>query len=98
MLLKYFYDTALAHASYMVGCQRANVAVIVDPGRDIEPYLNAALAEGLQIVAVAETHIHADYVSVLVSWPTVWAQSSMFLTKAPWNGSTSTWTLTAISD
>ena len=63
MLLKYFYDRKLAHASYMVGCQRAKTALIVDPGRDIEPYLEAAANEGLAITAVAETHIHADYVS-----------------------------------
>ena len=63
MLLKYFYDKALAHASYMVGCQRAKVAVVVDPGRDIEQYLDMAEREGVKLVAVAETHIHADYVS-----------------------------------
>ncbi|MFG0289767.1 MAG: rhodanese-like domain-containing protein [Rhodopirellula sp. JB044] len=63
MLLKYFYDQKLAHASYMVGCQRANEAVVVDPGRDIEQYLEMAEREGVRVVAVAETHIHADYVS-----------------------------------
>ncbi|XZE52913.1 rhodanese-like domain-containing protein [Planctomycetaceae bacterium SH139] len=63
MLLKYFYDPALAHASYMVGCQRSQQAVIVDPGRDVEQYIEAAAAEGMEIVGVAETHIHADYVS-----------------------------------
>lgn len=63
MLLKYFYDKSLAHASYLVGCQRSGEAVVIDPGRDIEPYLQAATAEGLRIVAAAETHIHADFVS-----------------------------------
>ncbi|WP_339745068.1 rhodanese-like domain-containing protein [uncultured Rubinisphaera sp.] len=63
MLLKYFYDEKLAHASYLVGCQRAKTAVIVDPGRDIEQYLEIADREGMKITAVAETHIHADYVS-----------------------------------
>ncbi len=63
MLLKYFYDPVLAHASYMVGCQRAKQAIIVDPGRDIEQYLQAAKREGVEITAIAETHIHADYVS-----------------------------------
>jgi len=63
MLLKYFYDKALAHASYMVGCQKAQVAVVVDPGRDIQQYLDMADSEGLKLIAVAETHIHADYVS-----------------------------------
>lgn len=63
MLLKYFYDSSLAHASYMVGCQRSQTALIVDPGRDVDVYLQAAKQEGLEITAVAETHIHADYVS-----------------------------------
>ncbi len=63
MLLKYFYDPKLAHASYMVGCQRARTAVVVDPGRDIEQYIEMAELEGLELIAVAETHIHADYVS-----------------------------------
>ena len=40
-----FYDQALAHASYLVGCQRTNEALIVDPGRDIEAYLAAAARE-----------------------------------------------------
>jgi len=63
MLLKYFYDQKLAHASYLVGCQRTKEAVIVDPGRDIDQYIEMADREGVKITAVAETHIHADYVS-----------------------------------
>lgn len=63
MLLKYFYDQALSHASYLVGCQKTGEAIVVDPGRDIEQYVSAAAREGMQIVGVAETHIHADYVS-----------------------------------
>ncbi|QDU90331.1 Beta-lactamase hydrolase-like protein [Pirellulimonas nuda] len=63
MLLKYFYDKPLAHASYMVGCQKSGEAIVVDPGRDVSPYLEAAKAEGLRIVAATETHIHADFVS-----------------------------------
>ena len=63
MLLKYFYDKSVAHASYMVGCQKTKEAVIVDPGRDVEQYLDMAKREGVNIVGVAETHIHADYVS-----------------------------------
>ena len=63
MLLKYFYDSGLAHASYMVGCQKTGEAIIVDPGREVVQYLDAAAAEGLRIVGAAETHIHADFVS-----------------------------------
>lgn len=63
MLLNYFYDPTLAHASYLVGCQATGEAVVVDPGRDVEPYLAAAAMAGLRVSAVTETHIHADYVS-----------------------------------
>ncbi len=63
MLLRYFYDERLAHASYMVGCQRTGEALIVDPARDITPYLEMAQKEGMRITHVADTHIHADYVS-----------------------------------
>ncbi len=63
MLLRYFYDKSLAHASYLVACQKTKEAIIVDPGRDIDEYLATAQREGVQIVAAAETHIHADYVS-----------------------------------
>lgn len=63
MLLRYFYDKALAQASYMVGCVATGEALVIDPSRDIQPYLDMARAEGVQITHVTETHIHADYVS-----------------------------------
>jgi hydroxyacylglutathione hydrolase len=63
MLLRYFFDPKLAHASYMVACQATREAIIIDPGRNIELYLAAAAEEGVEIVAAAETHIHADFVS-----------------------------------
>jgi hydroxyacylglutathione hydrolase len=63
MLLKYFYDQALAQASYMVGSQETGQALVIDPARDIQPYLQMAQREGLRITQVTETHIHADFVS-----------------------------------
>lgn len=63
MLLRRFYDDNLAQASYLVGCQATGDALVLDPHRDVELYLDAAREEGLTIVAVSETHIHADYLS-----------------------------------
>jgi len=63
MLLKYFYDHALAHASYLVGCQRTGEAIVIDPARSVDQYLATAASEGVRIVGSAETHIHADFVS-----------------------------------
>ena len=63
MLLKRFYDTKLAQASYLVGCQATGEALVIDANRDIDQYIDAAAAEGMRITHVTETHIHADFVS-----------------------------------
>jgi hydroxyacylglutathione hydrolase len=63
MLLKRLYDPKLAQASYLIGCQATGEAIVVDPNRDIEQYLQAAADEGVRITHVTETHIHADFVS-----------------------------------
>lgn len=61
MHFKQFYVGCLAHASYLIG--DGGEAVVVDPSRDIEMYLEEAEAHGLQIKWVLETHLHADFVS-----------------------------------
>ena len=63
MLLRLLYEEKLAQASYFVGCQATGEALVVDPGRMIADYLQLARNEGMKIIAVTETHIHADYVS-----------------------------------
>jgi len=63
MLLRRFYDTKLAQASYLVGCQATGEALIIDPNRDIEQYVAAVRAEKMRLAFVTETHIHADYLS-----------------------------------
>ncbi len=63
MLFRQFFEPKLAQYAYMAGCQQTGEAVIIDPLRDIDQYIAAAEAEGLKITAVAETHIHADFLS-----------------------------------
>ena len=63
MFFKRFYDTKLAQASYLIGCQRTGESVVVDPNRDVQQYVDAASAEGLRVTHVTETHMHADFVS-----------------------------------
>ncbi|MCH7944476.1 MAG: MBL fold metallo-hydrolase, partial [Armatimonadetes bacterium] len=65
MILKRFYDEKLAHASYLVGCVATGEAIVIDPGRNVDPYIEAANKEGVRITAVTETHIHADLLSGL---------------------------------
>ncbi len=63
MLFKQFYDTDLAQGSYFIACQATGEAIVIDPRRDIQVYLDEAAAQGMKIIAVTETHIHADYLS-----------------------------------
>jgi len=63
MFLRMVYDDKLAEAAYLIGCQKTGEAIVIDPQRDVDRYETLAAANGLQIVAVAETHIHADFLS-----------------------------------
>ena len=57
------YDDKLAQAAYLIGCQRTGEAIVIDPERDIDRYEKLAKANDLRIIAAAETHIHADFLS-----------------------------------
>ena len=61
MHFEQFYLSCLAHASYMLVSE--GEAVVVDPQRDVEIYLDAAAAQGAKIRHIFETHLHADFVS-----------------------------------
>ena len=63
MLFRQIFDEKLAQYAYLVGCQETGEAVIIDPERDIDQYLDLAEDEGVEITAVTETHIHADFLS-----------------------------------
>lgn len=55
-------DDALGNTSYLVDIGRGE-ALVVDPRRDIDVYLDHASRHSLRIVAILETHLHADFVS-----------------------------------
>ncbi len=61
MHFEQFYLGCLAHASYLLVSE--GEAVVVDPQRDVEIYLDAAAAQGASIRYIFETHLHADFVS-----------------------------------
>src|SRR5436309_9459112 len=61
MFEKRFYVEGLAHASYLIG--DSGQAAVIDPKRDVTDYLETAERENLKIVAILETHPHADFVS-----------------------------------
>ncbi|MGY8778414.1 MAG: MBL fold metallo-hydrolase, partial [Longimicrobiales bacterium] len=63
MFFRQVFDPDLAQYAYLIGCQRTGEAIVIDPERDIDRYVDIAREEGLRIVAATETHIHADFLT-----------------------------------
>ena len=63
MFFRQIFDPALAQYAYLIGCQQTGEALVIDPERDIDRYVKITAEENLRIVAVTETHIHADFLS-----------------------------------
>ena len=61
MQIEQIYTGCLAQGAYYLVSD--NEAVIIDPLREIEPYLERAKRDGVQIKYILETHFHADFVS-----------------------------------
>ncbi|MBN9614097.1 MAG: MBL fold metallo-hydrolase [Acidobacteriales bacterium 59-55] len=63
MFLKQYYLGCLAHASYLIADEASASAVVVDPQRDIQQYLDDAERLGVKIRHVFLTHFHADFLA-----------------------------------
>ena len=65
MYFEQFYLGCLAHASYMLASE--GEAVVVDPQRDVELYLNTAAEHGVN----AELHLfaHRNHLAESVRYP-----------------------------
>ena len=63
MIFEQHYLECLSQASYFIGDETTGRAVVVDPRRDIAPYLESASQNEMTIELVLETHFHADFLS-----------------------------------
>ncbi|WP_353128989.1 MBL fold metallo-hydrolase [Parapedobacter pyrenivorans] len=63
MFFQHIYDQSLAQGSYLIGCQATGESIVIDAKRDVDTYLDIAKQNGFRITHVAETHIHADFLS-----------------------------------
>jgi hydroxyacylglutathione hydrolase len=61
--LRQFVLEGLGNSSYLLAPAEGGQAAVVDPDRDVAPYLLAARDLGLTITLVLETHLHNDFVS-----------------------------------
>ncbi len=63
MFMQRVFTEGLAQASFVLASDETRQAVVIDPRRDVEVYLDIAAAHDLTIAHIYETHIHADYAS-----------------------------------
>ncbi|GAB3585308.1 MBL fold metallo-hydrolase [Hymenobacter daeguensis] len=63
MKIEQFEDKGLSHFSYAILSECAREIVLIDPARNPQQYYDYAKANDATIVAVIETHPHADFVS-----------------------------------
>lgn len=61
MKIEQIYTGCLAHAAYYI--ENKGEAAIIDPLREVQPYINRAKLDDAKIKYVFETHFHADFVS-----------------------------------
>ncbi|RTL49859.1 MAG: MBL fold metallo-hydrolase [Sphingobacteriales bacterium] len=61
MVVEQIYTGCLAQGAYYI--ESDGEAVIIDPLREVEPYIQKAERNGATIKYVLETHFHADFVS-----------------------------------
>lgn len=61
MHIQQFVAESLGDSSYLVVSD--GIAAVIDPQRDIRPFLKAAAGFGAAIKYVVETHVHNDYIS-----------------------------------
>jgi hydroxyacylglutathione hydrolase len=63
VIFEQYYLECLSQASYLLADETTGRAVVVDPRRDIDQYLESAKQHGVTIELVIETHFHADFLS-----------------------------------
>ncbi|WP_327010690.1 rhodanese-like domain-containing protein [Dactylosporangium sp. NBC_01737] len=63
MLFTQYYLDCLSQASYLIADEHTGRAVVVDPRRDVSEYLADAVAQGVTIEGVINTHFHADFIA-----------------------------------
>jgi glyoxylase-like metal-dependent hydrolase (beta-lactamase superfamily II)/rhodanese-related sulfurtransferase len=61
MKVEQIYTGCLAHAAYYI--ESNGEAAIIDPLREVQPYINRAKLDDAKIKYIFETHFHADFVS-----------------------------------
>ena len=63
MQIRQFVDEGLGNSTHLIISERAGLAALIDPLRDVDRYLDVAAAAGVRVSHVFETHVHNDFVT-----------------------------------
>ncbi len=63
MIIERVFTPGLAQVAYLVGDESSGKMAVIDPRRDVDEYVRIANERGMEITAILETHVHADFVS-----------------------------------
>lgn len=63
LILEQINIEGIAQLSYLIGDDKAGVAAVIDPSRDVDVYLQMSRSLGVKITHILESHIHADFIS-----------------------------------
>ncbi|MBI4888811.1 MAG: MBL fold metallo-hydrolase, partial [Acidobacteria bacterium] len=62
MIFRPFYYHDIGCAAYLLGCGTLGTCAVVDPrADDVDAYAAFALAKGMRVTHVIDTHVHADH-------------------------------------
>ena len=63
LYVKQFVDESLGNSSYLIASEETGQAVVIDPQRDVQKYLQTADGLGLKVTHALDSHLHADFIS-----------------------------------
>lgn len=63
MQIRQFEDKQLSQYAYAILNEATGNIILIDPARDVRPYMDYAAANNANIIAIIETHPHADFIS-----------------------------------
>jgi glyoxylase-like metal-dependent hydrolase (beta-lactamase superfamily II) len=64
MIFRQFFETETSTYTYLLGCQRTRLAVLIDPvASELAAYIGVLQELNLTLLFTMETHVHADHIT-----------------------------------
>ncbi|WAR45727.1 MBL fold metallo-hydrolase [Methylomonas rapida] len=64
MIFKQLFETETSTYSYLLGCERTQRAILIDPvASELDDYIDLLNSLNLKLIYTLETHVHADHIT-----------------------------------